>query len=155
MIKPKPKLWVAVLVISFCWVCNVHAAGQKDLESSFLQYVREFLTGVNDHEMWQKVWPEKALEYDKTKSAKPWTATYFILSDQFTYDIRATNSIISPYVGIATFPSQSWRKEGDTKEECLKSPWKPGLHFRSTWNFYYRNGKWIADEKSNHIEIGE
>lgn len=177
MITLRPKLWGPVLVVCFCLVCNVEAAGRTNLESSFLLVVQIVLHSLQEHGLDIKAHPEKALKYDKFEAShkevtlkmakehpsfaekyhkdaegiKPWTATNSIYSDKFTYDIRATNSLISPYVGIATFYSETWVKRGGTKEECLRAPWKQGLSFKVTWKFSYRNGKWIPDEKT-HVE---
>jgi hypothetical protein len=161
MIKPGLKLWGAVLVICFYWVCNVEAAGQKEIESSFLRHVQMFLKLSNEHQMDIKAHPEKSLHYVSSlgiyrdsnpefakknpEYLKPWKASYKIFSDQFTYDIRTTNSLISPYISIATFNSTIWVKVGGTKEECLRAPWEPVIRNRETWRFLYQDGKWITD----------
>jgi hypothetical protein len=173
MITLRPKLWGPVLVVCFCLVCNVGAADRTNLESSFLRKVQMVLESLQEYGLDIKAHPEKAVKYDKLKASekesklqtakmfpqfaesyykeaediKPWKALNSIYSDKFTYDIRGINSLISPYVGIVTFYSQYWTKEGRTKEECLMTPWKKSFSFKETRKFFYQSGKWIPDEK--------
>lgn len=173
MITLRLKLWGPVFVVCFCLVCNVEAAGRTNLESSFLRKVQMVLESLQEYGLDIKAHPEKSLKYDKFEASyketklqtakefpdfaekyykeaediKPWKAANAIYSDKFTYDIRGTNSLISPYVGIATFHSELWIKKGGTKEECLMAPWKKSLSFKETRKFFYQNGKWTPDEK--------
>ena len=69
MITLRPKLWGPVLVVCFCLVCNVEAAGRTYLESSFLRKVQMVLESLQEHGLDIRAHPEKALKYVKIEAS--------------------------------------------------------------------------------------
>lgn len=76
-----------------------------------------------------------------------WIAFYVEWDDKFAYDIRKTDSIVSPYIGIVTFIGKRYVKIGTTKMACLSSPWKRVDKLsRLTLKYLYQDGKWMLKE---------
>lgn len=80
-----------------------------------------------------------------------WLAFYDVYDNEYSYDIKANNSIVSPYVGIVTFYNRRWGKKGISKESCLNAAWKLSRDpdsgnitiFQSTLIYAYQDGKWV------------
>ena len=144
------KLWGLIIIVCFCLICTVEAADKKELERSFLQTIKIFWEAAREYNKNIKLNYEKYVKYDPThagsKIVKPYSVMYSDRSSNFNYDIKVTNSLISPYVGIVIFRDKVWKKEGYTREECIRSNWK-SMSFKTTWKFFYQDGKWIQDKK--------
>lgn len=150
---------------------------QEKIKQGFLQIVRAELKSLQDWGLSSKDQPERTLVFHQvpdnlkrlSQSFKKlgvqnqkddylyenkWKAYYSEWSDEFTYDIIKTNSIVSPYYGIVKFYGKIYYKEGKTKEECLSSPWKvktsnvdgKPLIYQPTLKYSFQNGKWVLTE---------
>lgn len=117
----------------------------KNIRGSFITAVERELKSLQSWGLRSKNSPEREIKYwefDKT-----WNTFYSKWSNKYSYDIRKTNSLVSPYVGIVTFYGQDYRKTGKSKEECLKAPWKPmDVPSHPTLKFLYQDGSWILYE---------
>ena len=82
-----------------------------------------------------------------------WHAIYTEWSNEYSYDIIASNSIMSPYLGIVTFHGKVWEKVGKTEGECLKAAWKPQrlgnteVKVQRNLKYAYRDEEWVLIEK--------
>lgn len=68
---------------------------------------------------------------------------------EYNYDIKKTNSVVTPYTGDVSFISNTFKKHGATLQECLDSDWK--LLFKSitvNQNYAYQDGEWVL--KATH-----
>lgn len=91
---------------------------QEALVKSFKQHAGDFMKDWNSKHSVQVV-----SEFQMRPSApKLWLKTYFVPVKDFDVDVRATDSLINPYVGVIKF-TQIWAssRSYSTKEEAEKS----------------------------------
>ncbi len=85
--------------------------GQSETEAvkeNFLQTIQKEFSSLQSMAEDEKTHPEKTIKYwdfDNT-----WHAFYTEYYD-FTYDIKKTDSIVTPYIGIVTFRGKNFEKK--------------------------------------------
>lgn len=66
----------------------------------------------------------------------------------YVYDIKKTDSIVTPYYGNVIFKGIFYFKDGKTNDDCIKSPWNKSLNDQIRRKSYaYQDGNWILKEK--------
>jgi hypothetical protein len=93
-------------------------ADQEALVKSFKQYAGDFMKDWNVRHSLPVIF-----EYQMRPTApKLWSKTYFTTVKDFDVDVKATDSLMNPYVGVIKF-TQIWAssRSYSTKEEAEKS----------------------------------
>jgi hypothetical protein len=131
---------VIVIVLLSPYNSCAQSGNAHKIKNSFLQTIKVELMSLQEWGMSSKDNPEKALQHWEHDNS--WH-TYYSNWKIYSYDISATNSIVSPYVGIVTLESQKWTKVGITKDDCLRAPWRPTSGTLPTLKYLYQYDEWV------------
>lgn len=69
---------------------------------------------------------------------------YIRYKEGFEYDIRKTDSLISPYVATVMLKFDIYETNGSTQEACLSDAGSTSKQHSEDYFFAYQDGKWIA-----------
>jgi hypothetical protein len=116
----------------------------KEVKESLLKTLNSELLSLQSWGIGSKDNPEKELQ--RFKSDNSWNSFYSEWSSEYSYDIKKTDSIVSPYMGIVTFYGKVWWKRGNTVEGCLNANWQIIGDSTATLKYLYQEGKWILKE---------
>lgn len=153
----RTKVLSLVVLVLICFSGNSYCQSDdvNKIKDSFLRTVKNELISLQQWGLCSKDKPDIALKFFNHNNT--WHTFYSLWSDNFTYDIKKTDSIVSSYIGIVTFNGEVWEKSGKTKEDCLRAPWKPfgselpgmmGSSERTAkLKYSYQNGGWVLIEK--------
>lgn len=153
------------------------ASDPETIKQSFIQTINLELKSLQEWGLLSKNQPERTLVYrqvpdylkrshqsfkrlgvknqkDDNLFEDKYKAFYSEWDKNFTYDIKKTDSLVSPCIGVVKFYGKQYYKEGKTKEECLSSPWRVEtsnvdgrpLIYEPTLIYSYQNGKWTLKE---------
>jgi hypothetical protein len=138
------KSKIILMIVGFClfgsWSFTYGQTGATDkIQRSFVKTIDNELKRLKSLALNVKQNPETELKY----IGNTWRVSYSDFSNKYSYDIRKTDSITSPYMGVVTFYFQFYVKEGKTREECLRAPWRLWLdQQRLVYIYAFQGGKW-------------
>lgn len=131
---------VASCVFGLCSFTYGQTGSTDKLQKSFIKTIENELKRQRSLVLNAKQKPETEVKY----VGDIWRVTYSDFSNEYSYDIQKTNSIISPYRGVVTFYYKDYVKEGKTREECLRAPWRLWFdHQRLVYIYAFQDGKWV------------
>lgn len=83
----------------------------------------------------------------KYLNVSPYDADYYVLSG-YKYDIRKTDSVVTPYTATVSFSGIHYIRTGATLQECKDAGWGMGSNFEEALfqTYAYQDGKWILKE---------
>ncbi len=86
-------------------------------------------------------------------AAKPivnvlWRKRYTATVSEFGFDVRVTDSLVTPYTGVFTYSEAIWlTAEHPTKEEAEQdNKFTPGSSNSYTYTYGYQDGKWVLQK---------
>lgn len=86
-------------------------------------------------------------------SSGRYSLLYYEYSDTYSFDIRKTDSITTPYLAVVNYPPKAYEKEGDDDLSCRQAipqavpPKYKNVNDPSTIYFAYQDGKWVLKGK--------
>jgi hypothetical protein len=135
---------VIFCLLSFNFSGLVYGQSETEMiKESFLQTIHREFSSLQRLTEDEKAYPEKTIKYWEFDNT--WHAFYDEYYD-FTYDIKKTDSIVTPYLGIVTFRGKSFEKKGDSKAECLNDKWKTSHDSDPSLKYAYQDGVWVLKE---------
>jgi hypothetical protein len=74
-----------------------------------------------------------------------WTKLYTAVVSKYSFDVKVTDSLVTPYTGILSYTEVSWfTAEHPTKEEAEKdNNFTSSLPNSFTLTYGYQDGKWV------------
>jgi len=133
-----------ICLLSFCLAGLAHGQSNTEmLKKSFLRTIRQDFKSYQNSAEEDKAQPEKTITYNKSNNT--WYAVYHECYD-FTYDIKRTDSIVLPYLGVVTFRCKSFGKKGTSKAECLNDKWTSDYDSTLTLKYAYQEGGWVLND---------
>lgn len=85
-----------------------------------------------------------------------WMKMYFVRSGDYSIDVRKTDSLVSPYVGVLEFPIEKYSTTAHKTEEDAKADnnfFPPVPAPRQRKNFALQDNKWI--QKSEQYSVAD
>lgn len=142
------------IFITLCFIC-LFIAGAYGQPKSQNKIKTVFLEMISNELRLLQIEAFKNRDTPKVfQTGNAWHSIYIEWNNEYSYDIKTSNSIISPYIGVVTFYGKAWVKIGTTREECLKAPWRPWIDSmgmpmisQKTFKYAYRDGEWVLIEK--------
>jgi hypothetical protein len=83
-----------------------------------------------------------------------WNKWYWEPSTDYTIDVRKTDSLVSPYVGVVTFGVTSYYTAcHPTREEAEKDGNYPNTYdFEHRYTFSYQDDKWVLKSREAKVK---
>lgn len=136
---------LGLIILSLCFVGLVYGQSPENkVKDSFLKTIQEELKSLKAWSEEEKNNPQESVYH--LQSNNSWHAFYTEYYE-FEYDIKKTDSIVTPYIGIVTFKGREFTKIGTNKEECLNADWKMLRNATPTLNYAYQDGNWVIKRK--------
>lgn len=135
--------WIALLVLGLlgCLVSIGQTADEAALaEKSFVQFQKDWIKKLNA----EGKYGEKSMRVDKALGGDaPYTATYDVVKEAKSYEIKKTDQKATPYIGKVQYEIVTCRAQGKTAEEAKRGPFSCTPRSEITEIFRFTGSKWV------------
>jgi len=142
--------WIIPLVVLFALAAapmgfTQTGASERDaVVNSFKEFARDYMQKWN-----AKNTPIQMLSVERgnSKTKFLWTRIYDDPVENYDIDVKATDSLVSPYIGILKFTSVGHGNGPHTSREAAEKDQKfQVVSSAERLEFNYQDGKWVAKE---------
>jgi len=135
-------LGIGLFLLSFlaCPIAVGHAADEAQVEKSFVVFQKDWIKKLNT----EGKYGEKSVRVDKASGGgAPFTATYDVVKEAKSYEIKKTDQPASPYIGKVQYEIQTCTAQGKTAEEAKRGPFTCQPRSEVTEIFRFTGSKWV------------
>ena len=141
----------ALLLLALAQSGCSHNIVKSDEEKALDTFKLQVAADIKAHQNTENVW------YSGAFSDASWYRGKVQLSDDFTYNVSKTDSLVSPYMGIAEVAATGHKSNAHyTKEEALTSDLFPAEYsVRHRLTYAFQDHEWVVKaEECNNAKGG-
>ena len=124
---------IAVTLLIFCVACSQEGKAKRN----FVSIIEKEFEALKVAEVERKEQPKCQLI-----NADEYLANYREYF-KYTYDIKKTDSVVTPFLGRVSFIFNIFDKRGATMQECIDSEWKGEKWYYRSQEYAYQDGEWV------------
>ena len=129
-----------VLGLLACLISAGQAADEAQVEKSFVQFQKDWIKKLNA----QGKYGEKSMRIDKASGGEaPYTATYDVVKEAKSYEIKKTDQPATPYIGKVQYEIVTCTAQGKTAEEAKRGPFACTPRSDITEIFRFTGSQWV------------
>lgn len=130
---------------------------ENKIKNKFIKIIEKELKLIQQEEIQKRDNPK--CELKSSLFEENYYSAYYYDFKEYEYNIKKTDSIVSPYIATVTFNGIAYVKKGKTLQDCLNNDWKMrgeeefqetkgGLDLLQRYIYYkqkfaYQDGEWV------------